>query len=116
MKIPGMLLLLAVPLCVFAQSAPKQENKFVGSMVCKRCHPDVWLNFNKNPHYKSIASGKEPADKTGCEGCHGPGGNHVAAGGGKPTIRAVSLMTPDQVLSTCLACHSKDMTRSNIRR
>ena len=57
MKIPGMLLLMAVPLCVFAQSAPKQENKFVGSTVCKTCHPDVWLNFNKNPHFKSIASG-----------------------------------------------------------
>ena len=48
--------------------------------------PDVWLNFYKNPHYKSIASGKEPPERTGCEGCHGPGQAHVEARGGKATI------------------------------
>src|SRR5665213_120473 len=108
---PIAIALLALPLFLTAQT-----NTFVGSEVCKKCHPDVWLNFNRNPHFKSIASGREPEDKTGCEGCHGPGGNHVAAGGGKATIRAVSLMTPDQVLTTCLACHAKDMARANIRR
>src|SRR5258707_10054801 len=44
---------------------------FVGGNACKTCHADVWLNFYKNPHFKSIASGKEPPEKTGCEGCHG---------------------------------------------
>jgi DmsE family decaheme c-type cytochrome len=91
-------------------------NTYVGSQVCKTCHPDVWLNFYKNPHFISIASGKEPADKTGCEGCHGPGGDHVAGRGGKATIRAFSQMGPEQVLNACLACHSKDLTRANIRR
>jgi DmsE family decaheme c-type cytochrome len=107
MKLAG-IVLLALPACLMAQ--------YVGSDVCRKCHPDVWLNFNKNPHYKSIASGLEPADRTGCEGCHGPGGPHVAAGGGKPTIRAFSLMAPGQVLSACLACHAKDLSRANIRR
>ena len=115
MKLPG-IALLALPWCLMAQPATPTANHYVGSEVCKTCHPDVWLNFNKNPHYKSIASGKEPEDKTGCEGCHGPGGNHVAAGGGKPTIRAFSQMSPDQALNTCLACHGKDMPRANIRR
>ena len=54
------------------------------------------MNFYKNPHFKSIASGKEPPEKTGCEGCHGPAQKHVAAGGGKATIpRAFSLMTAE---------------------
>src|SRR5260370_30228096 len=110
------ILLLALPVCALAQTAPKPENKFVGSTVCKTCHPDVWLNFNKNPHFKSVAYGHEAPDKTGCEGCHGPGGDHVAAGGGKPTIRAFSLMSPDQGLNTCLGSHSKDIPRANIRR
>jgi len=106
-------LLLALPAAVPAQT----PNKFVGSQVCRTCHPDIWLNFYKNAHFKSVASGKEPEDKTGCEGCHGPGGNHVAAGGGKTTIpRAFSLMTSDQSLNTCLSCHSKDLARANIRR
>ena len=113
------LALLALPLCAFGQTAPKvenkAENKYVGSTVCKTCHPDVWLNFSKNPHFRSIASGKEEPAKTGCEGCHGPGGNHVAAGGGKPTIRAFSQMSPDQALNTCLECHSKDVARGFVR-
>ncbi len=45
--------------CRFAQPR-RRPNKFVGSDACKVCHSDVWFNFYKNPHYKSIASGKEP--------------------------------------------------------
>src|SRR5262249_55598492 len=90
---------------------------FVGSNVCKTCHADVWQNFYKNPHFKSVASGKEPPDRTGCEGCHGPASAHVAAGGGKNTIpRAFSLMTPVRTLDTCLTCHAKYFEKVNTRR
>src|ERR1700749_606404 len=88
-------------------AAQTPGNRYVGSEVCKTCHADVWLNFYKNSHYKSIASGKETPEHTGCEGCHGPGGNHVAAGGGKATIRAFSSFTPPETLTACLECHSK---------
>jgi len=89
----------------------------VGSNVCKTCHADVWLNFFKNPHYKSLASGKEPPERAGCEGCHGPGRAHVQAGGGDHTIpRAFSLLAPRQALEACLECHSTDFSRANIRR
>jgi DmsE family decaheme c-type cytochrome len=89
---------------------------FTGSAVCKTCHPDVWLNFYKNPHYKSIASGKEPPEKTGCEGCHGPGKAHVEARGGKSTIFAFSQAGPEKILDRCLDCHAKDLSRGNVRR
>jgi DmsE family decaheme c-type cytochrome len=75
------------------------------------------MNFYKNPHYQSIASGKEPAEKRGCEGCHGPAQKHLEAHGGKTTIpRAFSLMTPKQVLDACLECHARDLARTNIQR
>ena len=94
-----------------------QSSGYVGSAVCKTCHADIWLNFYKNPHYKSIASGAEPPARTGCEGCHGPGKAHVEARGGKATIpRAFSLMQPEAVIATCLECHSKDFGKVNIRR
>jgi len=90
---------------------------FVGSNACKTCHADVWFNFYRNPHFKSLASGTEPPERTGCEGCHGPAQAHVAARGGKTTIpHAFSLMQPKQVLDTCLGCHARDFTRANIRR
>src|SRR3954470_11772669 len=96
-----LLLLLVVVAAAAAQgkpaAPPASASGFVGSNACKTCHADVWMNFYKNPHFKSIASGKESEDKTGCEGCHGPAAKHVAAGGGKTTIaRAFSLMTPKQ--------------------
>lgn len=90
--------------------------EYVGSAVCKTCHPAVWATFYKNPHYKSIASGTATPDRTGCESCHGPGKAHVEARGGKQTIIAFSLLTPAQTLDNCLRCHTKDLSRSEIRR
>src|SRR5215467_276803 len=98
-------------------AAPAKASGFVGSAVCKGCHPDVWLNFYKNPHYRSVASGTEPPERTGCEGCHGPGKAHVEAGGGKTTIpHAFSLMDTKQTVDDCLTCHGKDFAKINIRR
>src|SRR5690349_13786476 len=106
-----MFLLVAAAL---GQSPP---SGYVGSDACKTCHQDVWFNFYKNPHFKSIAEGKAPPERTGCEGCHGPGKAHVEARGGKTTIpRAFSLMAPKQAINTCLECHARDFTRANIRR
>lgn len=98
-------------------AASPAASGYVGSNTCRLCHSDIWFTFNRNPHYKSIASGTEPPEKTGCEGCHGPGRAHVAAGGGKTTIpHAFSLMQPRQVLEDCLGCHARDFNRVNIRR
>jgi len=120
----GVLLFLVVFLAVArAQSGPAAtpsnptSPEYVGSAVCKACHPNIWLDFYKNPHYKSIASGTETPARTGCEGCHGPAKAHVAAGGGAATIpHAFSLMQPKEILDDCLTCHAKDFPRSNIRR
>jgi DmsE family decaheme c-type cytochrome len=100
---------------VSAQTTPAPKSPFIGSTVCKGCHPDVWLNFFKNAHFKSIASGKETPEKTGCEGCHGPGREHVEGMGKKTAIRAFSVMPQKQALEACLTCHSKDLSRANIQ-
>jgi DmsE family decaheme c-type cytochrome len=98
-----------------AQTPP--ASGYVGNDVCRTCHDDIWQNFYKNPHFKSVASGKESPERTGCEGCHGGAAKHVAAGGGVDTIpNAFSLMRPDQVLKTCLTCHANDFGKVNIRR
>lgn len=96
-------------------AADSPQNAYVGSIVCKTCHPDVWFRFYKNAHFKSIASGKEAAADTGCESCHGPGKLHVAAHGGKTTIISFPQLSPQQVLTACLRCHSDTLARANIR-
>ena len=105
-------------LAIVGLSAPAfAADVYVGNAVCKDCHADIWSAFYKNPHYKSIASGKLEPYNTGCEGCHGPGKEHVDAGGGANTIQhAFSLMSPNNILETCLRCHSQTLSRSNIRR
>src|SRR5260370_12903642 len=102
----GLVVFLFVAMAAGAQTP---GGGFVGSEVCKTCHSDVWFNFYKNPHYKSIAAGDLPPERTGCEGCHGPAKAHVEARGGKTTIpRAFSLIPPGKILDTCLTFHSKD--------
>lgn len=88
----------------------------VGGAVCKTCHPNVTVDFYRNPHYQSVASGKEKPEDTGCEGCHGPASEHVAARGDKTKIAAFSLMAPKKILDSCLRCHAESLGRANIRR
>ena len=112
----SVLIFFLSPLLLHAQQQPATPSSFVGSNVCRACHPDIWSAFYKNPHYKSIASGKETPERTGCEGCHGPGKAHVEARGGKATIVAFSDLQPRQVLDNCLRCHAETLSRANIRR
>jgi DmsE family decaheme c-type cytochrome len=105
-------ILLASTLAAIAQAA----DSYAGSTACKTCHPDVWANFYKNPHFKSIASAKETPENTGCESCHGPGKAHIDAHGGKATIIAFSELGPEKTLDACLRCHGQTLARANIRR
>lgn len=113
-QVPFCLLLLFPPGAGSFQTQAAAKG-YAGSSVCRSCHPGAWLNFYKNPHYKSVAAGKPP-EEAGCESCHGPGQAHVAARGGKNTIRAFSLMPPQAVLEACLGCHSQELSRHNIHR
>src|SRR5690349_18494198 len=57
-------------------TAPAAKPEYIGQAGCSTgCHKhdELWKNFYKNPHFKSVASGKERPEHTGCEGCHGSG-------------------------------------------
>lgn len=89
---------------------------FVGSAACRTCHPDVWQGFFRNAHFKSIPAANLTPDKTGCEGCHGPGKDHIEGRGDKTKIFAFSVRSPRQALDNCLGCHQQSLSRANIRR
>ncbi len=92
------------------------ENAFVGMQTCDFCHPDITTTFHRNPHFRSIALENEPPERTGCEGCHGPGEQHALGGGDKSRIIRFPELQPAAVLDKCLTCHSKDIGKMEIRR
>ncbi len=103
------------PLLALGQELePGQQ--FLGNQICQGCHPQVWDDFHRNPHFKSVASGKEDQANTGCEGCHGPAGLHVIGGGDTSKILRFPQVEPAAVLDRCLNCHSKDFGKMQIRR
>ncbi len=107
---------LRVLLLSIGWAALSQAADYVGSEACKPCHNLIYTQFFRNPHYARIAGGAETAENPGCESCHGPGKAHLEARGGKATILAFSEIGPEKTLDACLRCHSKTLSRANIRR
>ena len=70
-------------------SAEKEAAKpapatYVGNEVCQACHASQFEKFSKTEMGKIfLFNARNEAEKQACENCHGPGSNHVAAGGGK---------------------------------
>src|SRR5205085_9096811 len=92
-------------LAALPEHAAGVRGGYTGDAGCRTCHKHdkIWNNFFKDPHFKSVASGKELPEHTGCEGCHGPGQAHVDARGDVDTVvHAFSKMKPPEVIALCL--------------
>ncbi|MHB9037627.1 MAG: DmsE family decaheme c-type cytochrome [Armatimonadota bacterium] len=88
------------------QAVAQEKSEYVGSEMCASCHADTYKEWALTTHRKTLFN-EEPS-KTGCEACHGPGGEHVAGGGDKTKIIKLSKQKPDQVAATCLKCHKQE--------
>ncbi len=104
--------LLAFGRILFAQgAAPPKEATNVGSEICKACHAPQFEKFSKTMMGKIfLFNSRNELEKRACESCHGPGSNHVAAGGGKGvggmiTFRKDSGEPAELQNKTCLQCH-----------
>ena len=90
------------------QSGARGDSGYAGIETCKGCHEDYYKGFMKSVHGKKAVPGN-PANREGCESCHGPGAEHVDKGGGK----GVAIFAfgrgadPKMRSSKCLACHEE---------
>lgn len=83
---------------------------FVGPQICQACHFDRYESYENSPHGLT-GDPRSPASRNACETCHGPGGQHVAGGGGREVGGMVTLdrekMSPSAINEVCLTCHSR---------
>src|ERR1700728_4449290 len=85
--------------------APAPEaSQYVGAETCKTCHEEIYNAWSKTPHWKTTLN-KEPSHQ-GCEGCHGPGAEHVAGGGDTSKIFDPAKHSAKEVDAKCLTCHA----------
>jgi len=94
--------------------APVDLSKYVGSDTCQGCHPDVYKQFETTPHWRTMEFKQK--DKMGCEACHGPGADHVNAGGGKGTMFNFQGVSAREISMRCLKCHEYGEEHSNFQR
>ena len=116
MVIVGAVILGAASLGAQAQQAATQvkttkapakdaaPSAYVGGEVCATCHDEVAKKFEGNPHTKLAA--QHGTAGVNCEGCHGPGGDHVAGGGDVTKIFNPAKATAKEVDEKCLGCHA----------
>ena len=102
----GFLVLLAFSVLLLWPPTVFGQAKVVGVDACKGCHEDAYKSYMNSVHSKKYVPGN-PANRDGCESCHGPGSVHVDKGGGKVGI----LSGAKQIASNCQSCHqdSKDL-------
>src|SRR5215467_3116725 len=86
---------------------------YVGNEICKACHPTQFEKFSQTMMGKIfLYNARNEEEKRACESCHGPGSNHVAAGGGRGvggliTFRKDSGESAKVQNEACLGCHQR---------
>lgn len=87
---------------------------YVGDEACTTCHGDILDAYHDTIHARVLTAENARTElmRRGCEACHGPGEQHVAAGGGEAGGPLWVTFDPeddegvDVRNERCLQCHS----------
>jgi DmsE family decaheme c-type cytochrome len=93
-------------------SAPAAQG-YVGAETCKTCHEKIYASWAKTPHWQTTLDTKGGLSHQGCEGCHGPGAQHVAGGGDASKIFTFKNASTKEIIARCMTCHAGDAQHVN---
>jgi len=94
--------------------ARAKADDYMGDEYCVDCHAGISKNFKQSPHAALMVDPKLPADKRGCEGCHGAGGIHQADE--NPDVIAFRAMSPKESTAACMRCHASTLSDAHWKR
>ena len=83
-----------------------EVGKYVGADTCKSCHEEIYNAWAKTPHWVTTLNKEGGPSKQGCEGCHGPGADHVAGGGDVSKIFTFKDVPAKEINARCMTCHA----------
>ncbi len=96
-----------------ASASSSDASKYVGAETCKTCHEEIYNVWEKTPHWKTTLNKEGGPSHQGCEGCHGPGAEHVAGGGDKTKIFNFEGRSREETSARCLSCHGEGHEQSH---
>jgi DmsE family decaheme c-type cytochrome len=99
-----------------SDDAARKPGAIAGDQACAACHEDIVKQVARTVHGAARPSGWKADVPWGCEGCHGPGQEHVDAGGDASKIVRLGQLTPEKRSEACLGCHGGQEERINFRR
>lgn len=100
-----------------APAVPSSEaSAYAGSETCKTCHEDIFNNFDRSPHWKTMLDKRGGPSKQGCEACHGPAAGHVDDPGDSKKIFSFKTASAKEINQRCLECHSSGKDHMNFSR
>lgn len=89
------------------QNPTAEAENYVGAETCRVCHPSQYQWLSRTAHFATIRSEKFMPPTKGCEMCHGPGKQHVEAGGGPVHIFNPRKASAREVVTMCTNCHQE---------
>ena len=105
--------LVALLFVLSGQGVAADKGQYAGAETCKGCHEDYYGALAKSAHGKKAVP-DSPANREGCESCHGPGAVHADKGGKEgPIFNFARSLDPNARSAKCLACHEDSKHLAN---